>query len=366
MSDKEYTEDFDDEDLELDATNESVKSSMGDPSEVPDPVNKSSSKNQSSIKMKGSAKAAKLKGVENDKETTSTDLPVKESKFAMMNSVIAEMQNMSKENIADLYIALIGDADLHEEDTTQESTFDVDAEVAEMFAGQEITEDFRAKATTIFEAAVAVKVNEEVESFIVEAAAELEAEKETMLDDLAEKTSEYLDYVTGEYLQENKLAVEQGIKNEIVEDFMTSMKSIFIEHYIEVPEDKVDVVEKLIDKVSHLENELNEITEENVNLNTKIADTAKGLIFSEVAEELTIADAEKLRSFAEGVEASNANDYKAKLKTLKEHYFDGGIKMSETSHQILSEETDGYIHEEGVAEENNTPTMNAYLNALKK
>ena len=362
MSDKEYIEEFDDEDLELDE----MKASMGDPSEVAEPVAKSSSTNQSSIKMKGSAKAAKLKGVEDDKETTSTDLPVKESKFAMMNSVIAEMQNMSKEDIADLYVALISDADLHEEEVETETyRFDVEEEVAEMFAGQEMSEDFRAKATTIFEAAVAAKVNEEVESFVVEAAAELEAERETMLDDLSEKVSEYLDYVAGEYLQENQLAVEQGIKNEIVEDFMTSMKDIFVEHYIEVPEEKTDVVEELIAKVSHLEEELSAITEENVELNTLIADTAKGSIFSEVAEELTVADAEKLRTFAEGVEASSADDYREKLETLKEHYFGDGVEMTDVSSRILNEETDGYVYEEE-AEEYHTPAMSAYLNALKK
>jgi len=361
MSDKEYIEELDG-DLELDE----MKASMGDPSEVAEPVAKSSSANQSSIKMKGSAKAAKLKGVEDDKETTSTDLPVKESKFAMMNSVMAEMQNMSKEDIAELYLALVSDADLHEEEVETETySFNVEAEVAEMFAGQEMSEDFRAKATTIFEAAVAAKVNEEVESFVVEAAAELEAERETMLDDLSEKVSEYLDYVANEYLQENQLAVEQGIKNEIVEDFMTSMKDIFVEHYIEVPEEKTDVVEELIAKVSHLEEELNDIAEENFELNTLIADTAKGSIFSEVVEELTVADAEKLRTFAEGVEASNADDYREKLETLKEHYFGDGVGMADVSSHILNEETDGYVYEEE-AEEYHTPAMSAYLNALKK
>lgn len=366
MSDKEYIEDFEDEDLELDE----AKASMGDPSEVAEPVAKSSSKNQASIKMKGSAKAAKLKGVEDDKETTSLDLPVKESKFAMMNTVIAEMQKMSNSDIADLYAALINDADAHDEDDEEnvyEESFDVEAEVAEMFAGQEISEDFRAKASTIFEAAVAARVHEERESFIVEAAAELEAERETMLDDLSEKVSEYLDYVASEYLKENELAIEQGIKNEIVEDFMTSMKDIFVEHYIEIPEEKTDVVEELVAKVQHLESELNELTEDNIELNSLIAQTAKNSIFSEVAEDLTTTDAEKFKTFAESIDSSDADDYREKLEVLKEHYFgEGGsneLHMSSSDVRILDEENDPYTEEE--EEVNHTPEMDAYLRALK-
>ena len=365
MSDKEYEniEDLDTEDLDLDE----AKASMGDPSEIAEPVAKSSSANQSSIKMKGAVKKAKLKGVENDKETTSTDLPVKESKFALMNSVIAEMQKMSSSDLADVYTAITGDVDLHDEDdgetVNEETRFDVEGEVEEMFAGQEISEEFRNRAAIIFEAAVASKVNEEVESFIVEAAAELEAEKETMLDDLVEKTSDYLDYIAGEYIKENKLAIEQGIKNDMVEGFMESMKSLFVEHYIEIPEDKADIVEELLSKVEYLENSLNELTEDNIELSSVIDSVAKTSIFSEVAEDLTVTEKEKLRVFSEAVESNDADDYRNKLHTLKEHYFSGSAPQRSTSDMILNEETDPYAEEE--QEKVYDPAMQSYLKALK-
>ena len=367
MSDKEYEniEDLDTEDLDLDE----AKASMGDPSEIAEPVAKSSSANQSSIKMKGAVKKAKLKGVENNKETTSTDLPVKESKFALMNSVIAEMQKMSSSDLADVYTAIIGDADLYDEDddggTINEEAFrfDVEGEVEEMFAGQEISEEFRNRASVIFEAAVASKVHEEVESFIVEAAAELEAEKETMLDELVEKTSDYLDYIAGEYIKENELAIEQGIKNDMVEGFMKSMKSLFVEHYIEIPEDKADIVEELLSKVEYLENSLSELTEDNIELSSVIDSVAKTSIFSEVAEDLTVTEKEKLRVFSEAVESNDADDYRNKLHTLKEHYFSGSAPQRSTSDMILNEETDPYAEEE--QEKVYDPAMQSYLKALK-
>jgi hypothetical protein len=355
------------EDENIDELSE-VKASMGDPSEVADPVTKAD--NKSKVAMKGSAKAAKVKGVEDHEETTSLNLPVKESKFGMLNAMIAEMQRMSREEVEEIYSAFSEGAEMDEdydEDSEEEAptySFNAEEEIAHIFNGQDLTEDFKTKAATIFEAAVASKVNEEVESFVAAAAQELEEEKMSVVGTLEEQVSSYLDYVVNEWIEQNELAVEQGIKNDIVEDFMGSMKNLFVEHYIEVPEEKQDVVEQLMSRVADLEESLNVVMEENFEMNDLIADTAKSAIFAEVAEDMVGTDAEKLREFAESIEANNAEDFQAKLETLKEHYF-GSESVSPTASVVLREDFEPYveINEESV---NVAPEMQSYMQAISR
>jgi hypothetical protein len=355
------------EDENIDELSE-VKASMGDPSEVADPVTKTD--NKSKVAMKGSAKAAKVKGVEDHEEITSLNLPVKESKFGMLNAMIAEMQRMSREEVEEIYSAFSEGAEMDEdydEDSEEEAptySFNAEEEIAHIFNGQDLTEDFKTKAATIFEAAVASKVNEEVESFVAAAAQELEEEKMSVVGTLEEQVSSYLDYVVNEWIEQNELAVEQGIKNDIVEDFMGSMKNLFVEHYIEVPEEKQDVVEQLMSRVADLEESLNVVMEENFEMNDLIADTAKNAIFAEVTDDMVGTDAEKLREFAESIEANNAEDFQAKLETLKEHYF-GSESVSPTASVVLREDFEPYveINEESV---NVAPEMQSYMQAISR
>ena len=321
-----------------------VTASMGDPSEIADPVDKGDNKKR--VAMKGSAKAAKLKGVEDKEDSLSLNLPVKESKFGMLNAMIAEMQRMSSEEVAEIYAAFSQDLEEVSEDTDTEENveayrFNVEEEIASVFNDQELTEEFKEKAATIFEAVVSARVNEEVEKFISSAAEDLKEEKEALVVDMEEKVNTYLDYVVGEWVQENTLAIEQGIKSDIVEDFMISMKDIFVEHYIEVPDEKVDVVEQLISKVSELEEDLNIVMQENVEMNDLISEAAKSYAFSEVAEGMVATDVEKFVKFADSVEASNAEDYIEKLKVIKEHYFGDGTSKSTTV--VLNEDAEPYV-----------------------
>jgi hypothetical protein len=354
------------EDENIDELSE-VKASMGDPSEVADPVTKGN--NKSKVAMRGSAKAAKLKGVEDKEDTTSLNLPVKESKFGMLNAMIAEMQRMSHEEVEEIYTAFAEGAEMDDEDYEASDkepvySFNAEQEVASIFNGQELTEEGMSKAATIFEAAVASKVNEEVESFVAAAAQELEEEKMSVVGTLEEQVSSYLDYVTNEWIEQNELAVEQGIKNDIVEDFMGSMKNLFVEHYIEVPEEKQDVVEQLMSRVADLEESLDVVMEENFEMNDLIADTAKNAIFADVAEDMVGTDAEKLREFSESIEANNADDFQAKLETLKEHYF-GSESVSPTASVVLREDFEPYveINEESV---NVAPEMQSYMAAISR
>lgn len=349
------------EDDNIDELSE-VKASMGDPSEVADPVTKGD--NKSKVDMKGSAKAAKIKGVEDKEETTSMNLPVKESKFGMLNAMIAEMQKMSHEEVQEIYSAFSEGAEIEDEDYEEASTysFNAEEEILNIFNGQELTEDFKTKAATIFEAAVASKVNEEVESFVAAAVEELEEEKMSVVGNLEEQVNSYLDYVINEWIEQNELAVEQGIKNDIVEDFMGSMKNLFVEHYIEVPEDKQDIVEQLMSRVADLEENLDVVMEENFEMNTLIADTAKDSIFADVAQDMVGTDAEKLREFAESIESNDADDFQNKLETLKDHYFTEGAQP--LSSVVLNEDYAPYVEEETSV--NVAPEMQSYMAAISR
>ena len=181
---------------------------------------------------------------------------------------------------------------------------------------------------------------------------------------LEEQVNSYLDYVVNEWIEQNQLAVEQGIKNDIVEDFMGSMKNLFVEHYIEVPEEKQDVVEQLMYRVADLEESLDDVMKENFEMNDLIADTAKNAIFADVAEDMVGTDAEKLREFSESIEANNADDFQAKLETLKEHYF-GSESVSPTASVVLREDFEPYveINEESF---NVAPEMQSYMHAISR
>jgi regulator of replication initiation timing len=206
--------------------------------------------------------------------------------------------------------------------------------------GDDLSEDFREKATSIFEAAVIARVNNEMEK-VSEALEEKYAEEFAVYkEDVVEKIDAYLNYVVENYLEENKLAVESGLRSEIAEDFMSGLKALFKEHYIEVPEEKYDVISELQDKVTELEEGLNGQLENNVNLNTEVTDLRKKLIIKEMSKDLADTEANKLAKLLEGVEFDNADFYKEKVSVIKENYFPrDAIVNKETAKQALIEET---------------------------
>jgi regulator of replication initiation timing len=206
--------------------------------------------------------------------------------------------------------------------------------------GEDLSEDFREKATSIFEAAVIARVNNEMEK-VSEALEEKYAEEFTVYKEgVVEKIDAYLNYVVENYLEENKLAVESGLRSEIAEDFMSGLKALFKEHYIEVPEEKYDVISELQDKVTELEEGLNGQLENNVNLNTEVTDLRKKLIIKEMSKDLADTEASKLAKLLEGVEFDNADFYKEKVSVIKENYFPrDAIVTKESAKQALIEET---------------------------
>ena len=225
---------------------------------------------------------------------------------------------------------------IEDEETTETTVEPID--LSPIF-GEDLSEDFREKATSIFEAAVIARVNNEMEK-VSAALEEKYAEEFTEYKEgVVEKIDSYLNYVVENYIEENKLAVESGLRSEIAEDFMSGLKALFKEHYIEVPEEKYDVISELQDKVTELEEGLNSQLENNVNLNTEVTDLRKKLIIKEMSKDLADTEANKLAKLLEGVEFDNADFYKEKVSVIKENYFPrDAIVTKETAKQALIEE----------------------------
>lgn len=205
----------------------------------------------------------------------------------------------------------------------QETVIEVDlsADVAALTEGEELTEEFKEKAKTIFEAAVVSRINEELERMHEDYAKVLEEEIESVKSDLAEKVDEYLTYAVGQWMTKNELAIEHGIKTEMAESMLAGLKQVFVENYIDLPEEKVDVVEEIQAQLDVMETKLNESIEENVELNKSVGTYIKNGIVTEIAEGLSLAQREKIVSLAEAVEFENEESFRAKVSTLRESYF---------------------------------------------
>ena len=205
--------------------------------------------------------------------------------------------------------------------------------------GEDLSEDFKTKATSIFEAAVIARVNMEMEKVAGSLEEKYAAEFAVYKDSIVEKVDAYLNYVVENWMEENKLAIENGLRTEIAEDFMSGLKALFKEHYIEVPEEKYDVLGELQGKVAELEESLNSQVENNVNLNTEVVDLKKKLIIKEMTKDLADTEASKLTKLLEGVEFDSADMYKEKVSVIKENYFPRDAVVKETSKQALIEDS---------------------------
>ena len=237
---------------------------------------------------------------------------------------------------------------------------DVSDDINALVAGEELSEEFQEKAKTIFEAAInskVAKIEEALEADHVKALTEEVAE---FKNELTERVDSYLEYVASEWMQENQLAVDQGLKGELSESFMTGLKGLFEEHYVSVPEDKYDVLESMVNKLDEMEEKLNEQIDKNVNLNKRLAESTSDGILSEVSEGLAVTQKDKLASLAESVEFETENDYREKLVTLRNSYF--------PTKQVTSTQSDGsdFITEENGQEVQATGHMANYLSTLQR
>ena len=249
-------------------------------------------------------------------------------------------------------------AESQEEEVAEE--LDVNDDIAALVEGEELSEEFQEKARTIFEAAInskVAKIEEELEADHIKALTEEVAE---FKNELTERVDSYLEYVASEWMQENQLAVDQGLKGELSESFMTGLKGLFEEHYVSVPEDKYDVLESMVNKLDEMEEKLNEQIDRNVSLNKRLAESTSDGILSEVSEGLAVTQKDKLASLAESVEFETENDYREKLITLRNSYF--------PTKQVTSTQSDGsdFITEENAPEVQATGSMANYLSTLQR
>lgn len=279
-------------------------------------VSKGISKND--IQMKGPVGAA-------TNFTTTKDL----SQIPQNTGVVFQEETAEDEN---------AEVVSEEETTEEESTVVEPIDLSPIF-GEDLSEDFREKATSIFEAAVIARVNNEMEKVAESLEEKYAQEFIEYKESIVEKIDAYLNYVVEGYLEENKLAIENGLRNEIAEDFMSGLKALFKEHYIEVPEEKYDVIGELQVKVTELEESLNGQINSNVGLNSELTELKKKMIIKEMSKDLADTEANKLSKLLEGVEFDNTELYKEKVTVIKENYFPRDAVVKETAKQALIEDT---------------------------
>lgn len=347
-----------DQEIDIDESDDSIdeakKASMGDASEIPDPVG-----NQH----------PKLKGAHSD-PMPKLDAKMPKTKIGMIDAAIQHMKSSKKVDVASMINAMMNHnkegygkvmSSVHNKKKTNEDVdneqptlaevikvskedIDVSEDIKAMFGTEDLSEDFRDKATTIFESAVLAKVNEVLESATVDMNAEIEMERATAREDMENKLDDYLDYVVNEWVKDNELAIEKGIRSEIVENFMVGLRNLFTENYIDIPEDKVDIVDEMAAKVEEQEQAVNEEIEKNIALQKELNSLKMSVAIDEVSEGLTDTQKEKFVSLAEGVDYSD-DSYTEKLAVIKENYFpqEGVVESNDVSDEEplenLEEET---------------------------
>ena len=225
-----------------------------------------------------------------------------------------------------------------EEEVAEEQLpeINVEEDVAALFAGEELSEEFQEKAKTVFEAAVNARVAEAKKQIEEQSEAALVEELEGLKTALTERVDAYLEYVAQEWIEENALQIEHGLKTEMTESFLQGMKGLFEDHYVSIPEDKYDVVENMVNKLDDMEVKLNEQIERNIQLNRRLGEATADTIFGEVSEGLALTQKDKLASLVEGVEFEGEESYREKLTTLRESYFPTEGVVADTS-ETLSE-----------------------------
>ena len=249
------------------------------------------------------------------------------------------------------------DEDDEDDEDEMKEEFDIEEDVNALLYGEELSEEFQEKARMIFESALRSKVNEIRESLEVQYEEKLVEEVLVIKEELEERLDAYLEYVAEEWVDENTLAIETGLKEELTESFLGGLKQLFEEHYVEIPEEKYDVFENMVGKLDDMETKLNEQIEKNIQLNKRLSESVADRIFDEISEGLAATQKEKLASLSESVEFESETEYRGKLETLKESYFPSRVVAPSATTETLSEGVD-------VATEFHSDTMNAYLRTL--
>ena len=318
---------------------------------------------------------------EEEEEPVEEAVSVPKTKAGMIKALYDQLNSMKKGELSDSFSKIMGAtiAEEEEEDEYKEEVeeklevkklskedlkLNVKEDINAMMSGEELSEEFKTKASTIFEAAVSAKViaevNERIGVFEEDYQKQLKEAVDTHKKETTEKVDGYLNYVVEEWVKENELAVEKGIRSELVEDFMTGLKNLFTEHYIDIPEEKVDLVDDLFEKVEDLEKKLDESVNDSVEIRKQLAEYKKEETLRNVSEDLADTEKEKLKTLSDGVDFEDADQYKEKLEVIKENYFP---TATEKQTQPITEEVETPETEEV---EKSDPAMERYVNALKR
>ena len=246
------------------------------------------------------------------------------------------------------------------EEETSETKYDFTQDVDALVSGEELSEEFRVKAATIFEAAVTARVNEESKALQEAFEESLTEEVEKIKTDLAEKVDDYVSYATKQWIEENALAVEHGIKNEMAESFFNGLKDLYVEHNFTVPEEKFNLLDGMTGELDEMEKKLNEQIDTNIALQKRIGEYTRMEIVNDAATGLAETQKEKLASLAEGVEFENEEDFRNKIETIKESYFTRKAEVAEQAKEPTEEASQPLV------ESNVSGTMGKYVDALAR
>ena len=318
-------------------------------SQVRDVVNKNAGKADPMPTLAGGA--VKKEDVEkpedqvvSEEETTEEEIVAEEE--TTEEEVVAEEETTEEEVVA-------------EEQTEEETVVDVEEDINALIAGEELSEEFQNRARTIFETAIKSKVSEVKEELEKEYEQSLTEQVESIKEEITDRTDAYLEYVADEWIAENQLAVEHGLKTEMTESFLKGMRGLFENHYVNIPEEKYDVLTSMVEKLDEMEDKLNEQINKNVALTKRLAESASDVILADVSEGLALSQKEKLASLAENVEFDSEESYREKLGTLRESYFPANPGTQRDKTETISEGT-------AEAPKTNSNLMETYLQTLTR
>jgi len=300
-----------------------------------------------------------------------------QTKMGMLNAMMKNYGEMKKSDLQAAYHEMMDkmpkeddedqEEDMHKEGMHKKKVtkedIDLSDDINALFGDEELSEEFKEKATTIFEAAVVSKINETMGDMIEAVDTAKSLEDDELKEEMVERIDSRLNYVVEQWMDNNRLAVENGIRTEIAEEFMGGLKSLFEQSYIDMPEEKADVLGELSDKVDSLEEELNKELQKNIELSQSVEELHRGSIVADISEDLTVSQVEKLKSLAEGVDFISEEDFKEKLEMIKDTYFDSSIDEEVQNETIF--DGDEPLEEEASAPKV-TGEMAQYMSAISR
>jgi hypothetical protein len=360
MSEYDNEEILDEQEVSEESTPDMSYDTKGDEGKAVGSVDKAAKSGKKAPARKGDKSNSdgqeKIKAGDPDKHSESVEIT---TKGGMINAMYQKFNSMAKEDLHSVFATVMAedivldDEELAEESYQKKLRALSDAEVT-------LSEDFKAKTAILFEAALQQKVAEEAERIEANYQERLEEETSAHRSELVEKVDSYLNYVVEQWMEENKLAIQNGLRTEIAENFMTGMKDLFLESYIDVPETKIDLVDDMADQIDELEEALSQQTAESIRLIEQVNEMRKEQIVSEAVSDLAETQAEKFRTFFESVDFDDEDSFVAKVSTVKEAHFSSTTTATVAEEVEVDEDADeGQIVETSGA-------MSDYISAIRK